>query len=75
MYFDQLSRDVVLSAPLQVAPRPVGCFGAAVVDLAVALDRAVEDLVCPVYMQHQVLGGIPGVHQYNPERQLPGVSA
>ena len=73
MYFDQLPRDVVLSAPPQVVHRPVGCFGAAVVDLAVALERAVEDLVGPVYMQHQVLGGIPGVHQYNPERQLLGV--
>jgi hypothetical protein len=60
-YLDQLALRFILNAPLQVTHgRPVGCFGVAVVVLAVTLDRAVEDLACPGYMQQQVLGGVPG---------------
>ena len=69
MYFDQLPRDVVLHAPLQIAHRPVGSLATAVIDSAIALEGTVEDLVRPMQMQHQILGGVPGVHQYNPKRQ------
>ena len=70
MYFDQFPRDVVLDAPLQIAQRPVGSPATTVIDSAIALEGTVEDLARPVQMQHQILGGVPGVHQYNPKRQL-----
>ena len=69
MYFDQLPCDVVLGVPSQVAYRPVGILATTVIDSAIALEGTVEDLVRPMQMQHQILGGVPGVHQYNPKRQ------
>ena len=69
MYFDQLPCDVVLGVPSQVAYRPVGILATTVIDSAIAPEGTVEDLVRPMQMQHQILGGVPGVHQYNPKRQ------
>lgn len=70
MDFYQLSLLSVLSAPLQVIHRRIARLAAAVIDLAVALDRAVKHLVRTVQMDHQVLGGVPGVHQHHPKWQL-----
>ena len=70
MYFDQLPLDVVLDAPLQIAHRPVGSLATTVIDSAIALEGTVEDLARPMQMQHQILGGVPSVHQYTPKRQL-----
>ncbi len=69
MYFDQLPRDFVLDAPLQIAHRPVGILATSVIDSAIAVEGTVEDLVRPMQMQPQLLGGVPGVYQYNPKRQ------
>ena len=70
MDFDQLSLLSVLSAPLQVRHCFVGRLAATVIDLPVALDRAVKHLVRTVQVHHQVLGGVPGVHQHHPKWQL-----
>jgi hypothetical protein len=50
-----------------------GVFALAVVHRPVAFERAVKRLSGLVDVHHEILGGVPGVHQHGAERRLfPG---
>jgi hypothetical protein len=48
----------------------VGVLAAAVVDLAVALERAVKEFAQRLDEQHQVLDGVPSIHEHTGEGKL-----
>jgi len=68
--FDRLAVRESLSIPLQRINMPVGRFAFGVVDQPVAAQRAVVGLAQRLDEQHQILRGVPRIHQDPSERQL-----
>ena len=75
-YLDQLAVLPFLLAPLQVRDMAIRPCSAAIVHHTVALERTIEYLAVTVtavtaaYIQHQVFGGIPTVHQNRGKRNF-----
>lgn len=70
VHLDELAVSAGLIAPLQATDRLVGLLRLAVIDQAVALEWAVEDLAGPVDVHHQLRCGVPRVHQHHAKWQL-----
>ena len=64
MNFDQLAFGLIFVTPTQCADGLIGQLTTTVIDLAVALERTVKSLSRAMHMQHQILRGVPGVHQH-----------
>ena len=72
LYFHPLAAQQLIVEPCQLGNWLVGVLSAAFIHLAVGLERAIKQLSGPVDVHHQILGGVPGVHQHGAERQLLG---
>jgi hypothetical protein len=70
MDFNELSMPEFVATPIQVADGPIGAFSTTVIDFPVAFERAIKHLVGPVNREHQILGGVPRVHQHGMKRQF-----
>src|SRR5271157_4265552 len=66
---DQFAMFLFTLGPRQRIHSPIRLGTARIIDLAVILERTVEDLVEPIDRQHHLLGGVPAVHQHRPELQ------
>jgi len=68
--FNRFAAQHLVVVPAHAGNGLVGVFALAVVHQPVAFERAVKYFACPVDVQHDLLGGVPGVHQHAVERQL-----
>lgn len=68
--FDELSPPHFVTEPFQFGNGLVGRFALTVIHLTVGFERAIKDLSTLVDMRHQILGGVPGIHEDGAERQV-----
>jgi len=68
--FNHFAVRQVIGRPVEAIDALVRLLISRVIHLAIVFERTVEYFVQLVHIQHQVFGGIPGVHQHSPKPQL-----
>jgi len=72
--FDGLATQHFVAEPAQVGNGLVGVCALAVIDFPVGFKRAIKYLSSFIDVHHQILGGVPRIHQHGAKRQVFGLS-
>lgn len=66
---DDLAPFKLRWTPVQRIDAPIRPRTTGIIHLAISLERAIIDFLQRLDEQHQLLGGIPAIHEYGPKRQ------